>query len=75
MDVTQGKLLLGLDVNINDEKLKYDTLIYNSILGGSANSKMFQNVREKAHLAYVASSSYLRHKSNIFVNCGIEIEN
>ena len=75
MDVTQGKLLLGLDVNIDDEKLKYDTLIYNSILGGSANSKMFQNVREKAHLAYVASSSYLRYKSNIFVNCGIEIGN
>ena len=75
MDVTQGKLLLGLDVNINDEKQKYDTLIYNSILGGSANSKMFQNVREKAHLAYVASSSYLRYKSNIFVNCGIEIGN
>ena len=75
MDVTQGKLLLGLDVNIDDENLKYDTLIYNSILGGSANSKMFQNVREKAHLAYVASSSYLRYKSNIFVNCGIEIGN
>lgn len=75
MDVTQGKLILGLDVNIDQEELKYDTLIYNSILGGSANSKMFQNVREKAHLAYVASSSYLRHKNNIFVNCGIEIEN
>ena len=75
MDVTQGKLLLGLDVNIDDEKLKYDTLIYNSILGGSANSKMFQNVREKAHLAYVASSNYLRYKSNIFVNCGIDIGN
>ena len=75
MDVTQGKLLLGLDVNIDKEELKYDTLIYNSILGGSANSKMFQNVREKAHLAYVASSSYLRHKNNIFINCGIEIGN
>ena len=36
---------------------------------------MFQNVREKAHLAYVASSSYLRHKNNIFINCGIEIAN
>lgn len=75
MDVTQGKLLLGLDVNIDEEKLKYDVLIYNSILGGSANSKMFQNVRERAHLAYVASSSYLRHKNNIFINCGIEITN
>ena len=75
MDVTQGKLILGLDVNIDKEELKYDMLIYNSILGGTANSKMFQNVREKAHLAYVASSSYLRHKNNVFINCGIEIEN
>ena len=75
MEVTQGKLVLGLDVNISTEKEKYATLLYNSILGGSANSKMFQNVREKAHLAYVASSSYLRYKNNIFVNCGIEISN
>lgn len=75
MEVTQGKLILGLNVSLDKEDLRYDTLIYNSILGGSANSKMFQNVREKAHLAYVASSSYLRFKNNIFVNCGIEIGN
>ena len=75
MDVTQGKLILGLDIAIEEEKLKYVALLYNSILGGSANSKMFQNVREKANLAYVASSSYLRHKNNIFINCGIEISN
>ncbi len=75
MEVTQGKLVLGLDIDMDEEERRYDTLIYNSILGGTANSKMFQNVREKAHLAYVASSSYLRYKNNIFVNCGIEIEN
>lgn len=75
MDVTQGKLIIGMDVNIDKEDLKYDALLYNSILGGSANSKLFQNVREKANLAYVASSSYLRYKSNIFIKCGIEIEN
>ena len=75
MEVTQGKLILGLDINLSNEDLRYDTLIYNSILGGTANSKMFQNVREKAHLAYVASSSYLRYKNNIFINCGIEISN
>lgn len=75
MDVTQGKLILGLNVCLDKEDLSYDALIYNSILGGSANSKMFQNVREKAHLAYVASSSYLRNKNNIFINCGIEIGN
>ena len=75
MDVTQGKLVLGLDIKLENEKQKYEALLYNSILGGTANSKMFQNVREKAHLAYVASSSYIRQKSNIFINCGIEINN
>ena len=75
MDVTQGKLIIGLDVNLKDEKEKYYALMYNSILGGTANSKLFQNVREKESLAYVASSSYLRYKSNFFINCGIEIKN
>lgn len=75
MKVTQGKLIVGLNVSIDNEDLKYDALIYNSILGGSPNSKMFQNVREKANLAYVASSSYMRYKNNIFINCGIEIGN
>lgn len=75
MDVTQGKLILGLDVNIDDDELRYTVSLYNSILGGSANSKLFQNVREKANLAYIASSSYLRYKSNIFIKCGIEIDN
>ena len=36
---------------------------------------MFQNVREKNSLAYTASSSYLRQKANIFIRCGIEIDN
>ena len=75
MDVTQGKLILGLDVNADAEDLKYDAILYNSILGGSANSKLFQNVREKANLAYIAGSSYFRYKNNIFIKCGIEIEN
>ena len=77
MDIAQGKLVVGLDLDIDIEKeeSKYEALIYNSILGGSANSKIFQNVREKANLAYAANSSYLRHKNNIFINCGIEINN
>lgn len=75
MEVNQGKLVIGLDINIDNEDKKYDVMIYNSILGGSANSKLFQNVREKASLAYTASSSYLRYKNNIFINCGIEIDN
>lgn len=75
MEVTQGKLIIGLDIDIKKEKEKYYALMYNSILGGTANSKLFQNVREKESLAYVASSSYLRYKGNIIINCGIEIKN
>ena len=75
MDVTQGKIVIGLDFNLNDENQKYDVLLYNAILGGTASSKMFQEVREKASLAYTASSSYIKYKSNIFIRCGIEIKN
>ena len=75
MDVTQGKLIVGLDVLKEQEDDKYTALIYNAILGGTPNSKMFQNVREKNSLAYTASSSYIRQKGNIFVKCGIEIDN
>ena len=75
MEVTQGKLIIGMDLDVDNEDLRYDIMIYNSIFGGSANSKLFQNVREKASLAYTASSSYYRFKNNIFINCGIEIQN
>ena len=75
MDVTQGKITIGLDLHLDNEKQQYDVMVYNAILGGTANSKMFQEVREKASLAYSASSSYVRYKSNIFIKCGIEIKN
>lgn len=75
MDITQGKLIIGLDILEEKNNDKYVALIYNAILGGTPNSKMFQNVREKNSLAYTATSSYLRQKANIFIKCGIEIEN
>lgn len=75
MDVTQGKLVIGLDVNYTSENAKFPISIYNVILGESATSKLFQNVREKASLAYTARSNYVRQKSNIFIRCGIKIEN
>ncbi len=75
MDVTQGKIAIGLDLHLDNEEQKYDAMLYNAILGGTANSKMFQEVREKASLAYSAGSSYVRYKSNIFIKCGIEIKN
>ena len=80
MDVVQGKIVIGCDILFTEEDLKDDNLrceamLYNSLLGGSATSKLFQNVREKESLAYTAASNYVRYKSNIFINAGIEITN
>lgn len=72
-DVTQGKLVLGYDVDVNSKDDLYKVQVYNAILGGSSNSKMFQNVREKESLAYTARSMYLKHKSTLLVFAGIEI--
>ena len=75
MDVTQGKLVIGLDILSNMENLQIVSLVYNAILGDGANSMMFQNVREKASLAYSARSTFVKQKLNIFIRCGIQIEN
>lgn len=74
-DVAQGKLVIGLDVELTDYNSKFPVSLYNVILGESATSKLFQNVREKASLAYSARSNYVRQKNNIYIRCGIEIEN
>lgn len=75
MDISQGKLVIGLDIGEDTKESRYVATVYNAILGGTPTSKMFQNVREKASLAYTASSSYLKHKNNIFIRCGIEVAN
>ncbi len=75
MDIVQGKLVIGIDLKLKEESLRYAVQVYNTILGGSASSKLFKNVREKASLAYTVSSNYMKLKSNIFIRAGIEIEN
>lgn len=75
MQVSQGKLVISLDVDSKIENLSYVASVYNAILGGGANSRLFQNVREKESLAYTAGSSYLKPKNMIFIRCGIEIQN
>ena len=75
MNVTQGKLVIGMEIKNMKKDERFIATLYNTILGDSANSKMFQNVREKAHLAYSARSTYVRPKNDIFIRCGIEIDN
>ncbi|MCQ4087247.1 EF-P 5-aminopentanol modification-associated protein YfmF [Saccharibacillus sp. JS10] len=76
MDVSQGKLNIGFKTSIDYSDDRYaSALVYNGILGGYPHSKLFQNVREKASLAYYASSQYEPHKAFGTIQSGIEISN
>jgi len=72
MDVTQGKLGMGFSCGSDDSAA---ILMGNTLFGGSSNSKLFMNVREKLSLCYYASSVYHRQKGIITVSSGIEFEN
>lgn len=74
MDVNQGKLVIGLDLLYEKNDFRYVGVVFNAILGDGSNSMLFQNVREKASLAYSARSNFVKQKKNIFIRCGIEIE-
>ncbi|HEX7057872.1 MAG TPA: insulinase family protein [Bacilli bacterium] len=76
MAVTQGKLNLGLITGITyGDKLYVPALMYNGILGAYPHSKLFQNVREKASLAYYAASRLDAHKGIMNIFSGIEVRN
>ena len=72
MDVTQGKLGMGFSCGSDDDSA---VLLGNTLFGGSSNSKLFLNVREKMSLCYYASSAYHRQKRLITVSSGIETAN
>lgn len=76
LDVGQGKLNLGLRTGIAYSDDRYpDLLVYNGILGAFPHSKLFIHVREKASLAYYASSRLDGHKGLLTIQSGIEIAN
>jgi predicted Zn-dependent peptidase len=76
LKVNQGKLSLGFRTKIlPNDKSYYSLMVYNSILGGGAHSKLFNNVREKLSLAYYVFSRLERFKGVMIISSGIEIEN
>lgn len=76
MDISQGKLNLGLRTGIGYDDDAYPAaLMYNGILGGYPHSKLFLNVREKESLAYYAASRLDGHKGLCTIQSGIEFAN
>jgi predicted Zn-dependent peptidase len=76
LEVGQGKLNMGLRVGSTFNSDDYPALlVYNGVLGAFPHSKLFVNVREKASLAYYASSRLDGHKGLLTIQSGIEIPN
>ncbi|MCX7749692.1 MAG: insulinase family protein [Clostridia bacterium] len=76
MNINQGKLCLGFRTGtMPQDNDYYHLLVYNTILGGGMHSKLFQNVREKASLAYYAFARLEKFKGLLVMSSGIETQN
>lgn len=76
MDLSQSKLVIGFRTAcaVPDKEVNATRLMC-AILGGTASSKLFCNVREKQSLCYYCASRYNRHKGILTVDSGVEGEN
>ena len=69
----QAKLTIALPISkLDDFDKKYSLLILNIILGGTADSKLFKEVREKNSLCYTIRSSYSRLDNLMIISAGID---
>ncbi len=75
-EFNQSKLLLGFKIDkASDFELRYVLNVLNYILGGSPDSKLFQNVREKNSLCYTVSSTSQPLISVVTIHAGINADN
>lgn len=74
--VTQGKLNLAYATDVYyEDTARFALLVFNGLFGGFPHSKLFMNVREKASLAYYASSSFDTFRGYLQVQTGINSGN
>lgn len=75
LQITQGKLAIGFRLgDCMDDPNTAAIKVFNAVYGGSVNSKLFMNVREKLSLCYFASSWVDLHKGILAVSSGIEFD-
>lgn len=72
LDVNQCKMVMAFkseypDINVNK--------LMTMMLGGTAFSKLFMNVREKYSLCYYCSAGYIEGKGVLLVDSGVELKN
>lgn len=75
-NVKQSQVLLLCSLNkLNDFERKYTIKLYSELLGGSSNSVLFDNVREKNGYCYYINSSVKAYDNILLINSGVEKEN
>lgn len=75
-NVVQCKLVMGLRAKNADESINYPAMkLMNALLGGTPQSKLFLNVREKMSLCYYCASRYLKQKKIMLIESGVEKKN
>lgn len=74
--IQQEKIAVGYRTGVRYIDEDYEaSAVMNQILGGGANSLLFQNVREKESLCYYIFSSLEKYKGIMLVGAGIEAAN
>ena len=72
-DINQSHLLIGCKLDaLTDIERKYVMNVYNFILGGGTDSKLFQNVREKNSLCYSIHSTFQPTSNILSIKAGID---
>lgn len=76
MSVAQSKLVMGFRAGtaLPDSEVTATALMC-AVLGGTANSKLFCNVREKQSLCYYCGARYDKMKGLVIIDSGVEGEN
>ena len=76
MDVAQSKLVLGFRTGCAEPEKEVSAYrLLSALYGGSPNSKLFLNVREKMSLCYYCGSGYNSLKGILAVQSGVEQKN
>ena len=75
-DINQIQLTILCSLNsITEYERKYVSLVYSEMLGGSANSILFDTVREKNSYAYYVNSIIKPYDNNMIIYSGIHEDN
>ncbi len=75
-DLEQSHVCMGVGAYRQNHEARYAALVFNTLLGGSMSSRLFQNVREKRGLAYSVGSGLSAFRDagllSIYAGCANE---